>query len=75
MLPAAEKEKQPGQSPVDKPDGLKVKEEEDGGTFLNGLFERFHKIRKSGQKDKRLLKLRPDRLIEVCEVTLVDAFH
>ena len=74
MLPAAEKEKQPGQSPVDKPDGLQV-QEEDGGTFLNGLFERFHKIRKSGQKDKRLLKLRPDRLIEVCEVTLVDAFH
>jgi len=48
---------------------------EDGGTFLNVFFERFHKIRKSGQKDKRLLKLRPDRLIEVCEVTLVDAFH
>ena len=55
---------------IDKDDTESVKDEEDGFSLLNiknGLFERFHKIRKSANKnDTKKLNIRPDRLKEVC---------
>lgn len=63
FFPASEKGKG-GETSLDNGDNSKGNDESDG-KFLNGLFDRFTRIRKSGQKDKKPHKVRPDRLIEV----------